>query len=118
MSDEQSKQPPLSERVFELWFVTLPWIVFVGVVFILIGIPFANMLTVCWVKGTDAYFHQGIRIPLGNKMHFSDGSAVPQGPLFLTYFPTFLVLVGGPSFVLIQILRYYERRKKQAGNAR
>src|ERR1035441_2199721 len=52
MKDEQSEPPPLSERVFDYWFVTLPWIVCTGALVVFVGMPFARMLVVCWFKGT------------------------------------------------------------------
>ena len=87
MKDEQSEPPPLSERVFDYWFVTLPWIVCTGALVVFVGMPFARMLVVCWFKGTDAYFHQGIRIPKSkHPLHFTDGSIVPELPYFLGLF--------------------------------
>ncbi|HTV39666.1 MAG TPA: hypothetical protein VMF08_03760 [Candidatus Sulfotelmatobacter sp.] len=114
MSDEQSKKP-LSEGVFDTWFL-LPWLAFVVALMVFIGLPFANMLTVCWVKGTNAYFHQGIRIQLGHGLHFSDGSKLPQLPQFLAYALAMFIFVGGPTVALPRILRYFERRKKKAGD--
>ena len=113
MSSEQSGRPPLSERVFEKNMVTLPWIVFTGALFVLVGMPLAKALIVCWVKGGDAYFEQGIRILKGkHPLHFTDGSIVPELPYALANFAVFFVIVGGLSLLLIYALRVYERRRR------
>jgi len=115
MKDEQSERPPLSERVFNYWFVTLPWILFLGALTVFVGMPFARMLVVCCLKGTDAYFHQGIRIPKGkHPLHFTDGSVVPELPYFLAIFTVFVAIAGGLSLLLIHGVRFYEKRKTNA----
>ena len=118
MKDEQSERPPLSERVFDYWFVTLPWILFVGAVFVFVGMPFARMLVVCCLKGTDAYFHEGIGIPKSkHPLHFTDGSIVPELPYFVANFAVFIAMVGGLSLLLIHALRRYEKRKIDVVNS-
>ena len=115
MKDEPSERPPLSERGFDYWFVTLPWILCVGALFVFVGMPFARMLVVCCLRGTDAYFRQGIRIPRSkHPLHFTDGGIVPELPYFLATFAVFIAMVGGLSLLLIYILRFYERRKTDA----
>jgi hypothetical protein len=114
MSSEQPYRPPLSETVFEKNRVTLPWIVFVGALFVFIGMPFAKALVVCWVKGWDAYFREGIRIPKGkHPLHFTDGSIVPELPYALANFAVFFSIVGGLSVLLLYALRVYERRRER-----
>ncbi len=119
MSDEQLKSPPISERLFEYNLVTLPWIVFVGGLFVFIGIPFARVLVVYLVKGATAYSRQGIRIPNGkHPLHFTDGTVVPELPYFLTNLVVFVVIVGGLSLLLIHSIRFYERHFKGSRSAR
>lgn len=114
MSDHQSKQPPLSERVFENSLITIPWVLFLVCLFVVVGIPFAKALVVIWVKGTDAYFHHGIRIPKGkHPLHFTDGGIVPELPCLLAFFAVFMAITGGLSLLLIYLLRFYERRFKK-----
>src|SRR5437867_1572659 len=110
MSDERTKRPPLSERVFENSFVTLPWMLFLVALVVTVGMPFAKALVVCLVKGTDAYFRLGVRIPKGkHPLHFTDGSIVPELPYFLANFAVFIVIAGGLSLLLIRLIRLYER---------
>ncbi len=79
----------------------------------LVGMPLAKALIVCWVKGGDAYFEQGIRILKGkHPLHFTDGSIVPELPYALANFAVFFVIVGGLSLLLIYALRVYERRRR------
>jgi hypothetical protein len=114
MSDPQPETRPLSERLFEKNFVTLPWILFVGLLFVFVGMPIAKALVVCWVKGTDAYFHQGIRIPrTTHPLHFTDGSVVPELPYALVNFAVFFVVVGGLSLLLRQVVKLYRRSSKK-----
>ena len=105
-------QAPFSDRIFEHWFILAPWLALVGSLFVFVGLPFAHMAVVWWVKGCDAYFRQGIRFPLGHGLRFSDGSPVPQGTDFLITFAVFMVLVAGSSVLLLRMVKYYEGRAK------
>jgi len=119
MSDEKSKRPPLSERIFENNLVTLPWLAFVGAVFLVFGRPLARVLVVYWVKGVEASSRENIRIERSkHPLFFNDGSPVPELTYFLVNLVVFFVIVGGLSLLLIHSIRFYERRFQAPGATR
>jgi len=118
MSEPQSKKPDLGTRAFNGPFAIV-WALFLFLLFGLVGVRLANALLVCWVRGIDAYLHQGIRVLKGRPLRFSDGVSVPGLPEAVTGFAVFVVTVFGLSFLLLCILRSYEKyfrnRKPEAG---
>jgi ABC-type phosphate transport system permease subunit len=113
MSEAKTKQRKLVKQVFEKTSFQLVWVLILGCVFIFIGLPIQRAFLVLWVKGSDAYFHQGIRVLKGKPVKFSDGQLVPNIPDAISGFATFMVIVLGLSFLLILFLNFYERRQKR-----
>jgi hypothetical protein len=100
----------LASRVFENRIFALVWIVFLVLVLTFVGWPIRNALLVCWVYGTDGYFHQGIRVLPGKPIRFSDGSLAPQLADMVTGFGIFVATTLGLSLALFFALRFYDRR--------
>jgi len=71
-----------------------------------------NALLVCWVYGTDAYLHHGIRVLPGKPIRFSDGNLAHPRPDIVTGFGMFFVTVVGLSPSLRSALHLYERRSR------
>lgn len=90
----------------------IAWAVFLFALFGFVGMPLRNALLVCWVRGADAFLHQGIRVLRGRPLAFSDGMAVPTLPATVTFVGVFIAIVFGLSFLLLFGLRFYERRFK------
>ena len=109
MSEKPPKPQDLARRVFENLYFAVSWAVFLGAVFIYVGLPFQRALVVLWVRGSDAYFHQGIRVLRGKPAKFSDGSLVPSIPDALTGLTVFMLTAVGLSLLLVFVLRFYER---------
>ena len=109
MSDVQNNRPDLAKRVFAKRGFAVAWVVFLAAVFGTVGARVANAWLVCWVRGTDAYLHQGIRVVHGRPLKFSDGVPVPSGPEAVTGLVIFLVVFFGLSFLLQFVLRLYDR---------
>lgn len=112
VSEQQSRQPDLGTRVFNGPFAIV-WALFLFLLFGFVGTPVANALIVCWVRGPQAYLHEGIRIVKGRPLKFSDGMSVPAFPEYVTFFVLFFVVVFGLSYLLLFLLRVYERRFKK-----
>jgi hypothetical protein len=77
---------------------------------VFVGWPIRDCLLVCWVYGTDAFFHQGIRVVSAKPTRFSDGALAPTLPNLITGFGAFFVTVLGLTLLLVAVLRFYERR--------
>ena len=93
MSEPQAKTPDLGTRMFNGPFA-IAWALFLFLLFGFGGVPLANALVVCWVRGTDAY--QGIRVLKGRPLKFSDGLSVPGLAEAVAGFGVFVVIVFGP----------------------
>src|SRR5258708_3462642 len=100
MSETPSKPLDLAGRVFENFYFAVSWAVFIGAVFIFVGLPFQRALVVLWVRGSDAYFQKGIRVLRGKPVKFSDGLPVPSLPDAATGFAVFMVTAVGLSLLL------------------
>lgn len=111
------KPKDLADRVFEKTKFQIAWILWLGFIFISVGVPFQRFLVVWWVRGADAYFHQGIRVLRGKPVRFSDGQPVPSLPDAVTGFGVFMLVSLGLSLLLVHSLRFYERhfRSQKAG---
>jgi hypothetical protein len=112
MRETQPKPKDLATRVFEKLSFQLGWILILGSVFIFIGLPIQRALVVLWVRGSEAYFHQGIRVLRGKPVKFSDGQLVPSVPDFVTGLAMFMLVAVGLSYLLVFCLRFYERHRK------
>src|SRR5262249_21441932 len=99
----------LGTRTFNGPFAIL-WALFLFGLVVIAGVPLRNALLVCWVRGTDAYLHQGIRVLKGRPLVFSDGMRGPSLRSAVTLAAAFVVIVFGLSFLLLYGLRFYERR--------
>lgn len=116
MSEQPSQKPDLGTRVFNGPFAIF-WALFLFFFVGFVGTRIANALIVCWVRGSDAYLHQGIRVLKGRPLQFSDGMAVPALQEAVAFFGMFIVIVGGLSFLLIYILRFYEKHFQKKSDA-
>jgi hypothetical protein len=110
MSKIQQSGPKkdLATRVFNNFYFDIAWILFLGAVVRLVW-PIRNALLVLWVYGSDAYFHQGIRVIKNKPTIFSNGAASPDLPNMVTGFGVFLIAVLGLSLLLVYALRFYEK---------
>ena len=90
-------------------YFAISWVVFLGGIFLFVGWPVRNIALVCWVYGSDGYFHKGIRVLSGKPVRFSDGALAPILPDLITGFGAFFIIVGGLTLLAILALRFYER---------
>jgi hypothetical protein len=104
---EQTTGKDLATRVFSNFYFTIGWMLFLAVAVKLVW-PLRNALLVFWVYGSDAYFHQGIRVITNKPTTFSNGARSPDFPDLVTGFGVFLITVFGLSLLLIYALRLYE----------
>jgi len=114
-TDRQLKPADLASRVFENRTFELAWVIFLFLFVIFVSWPIRNALLVCWVYGTDAYLHHGVRVLPGKPIRFSDGTLAHQFTDMVTGFGVFFVTTIGLSVALFFALRFYERhfRKPQ-----
>jgi len=77
MSQIEPKSKDLATKVFEKTSFQLGWILVLASFFIFVGLPIQRFLVVLWVRGNDAYFHQGIRILKGKPVKFQMGNLFP-----------------------------------------
>ena len=85
------------------------WVLVLALVLRFLILPVRNFALVCWVYGSHAYFHDGIRVLLGKPTRFSDGAACPNLPDIVTGFGAFVFTYGVLTALLIFGLRIYER---------
>ena len=94
----------------------LPWLLSIGLGFTFIGLPIQRVLLVLWVRGSDAYFHQGIRVLKGKPVRFSDGQLVPTFPDFIAGMAMFLIIGLIATGLYLLCLRFQERREPNHSN--
>ena len=99
----------LDERLFKRAEFILPWFAFLILVLLFVSWPIRNIALVCWVYGSQAYFHDGIRVLPGKPIKFSNGVEAPMLPDLVTGFGAFVITVFGLTILLIFLLRFYER---------
>lgn len=104
-----SEQTDLANRVFGNTKFQLAWVLWLGLIFVCVGIPLQRFLVVCWVRGLDAYLTHHIRVLPGKPVKFSDGQSVPSLPDAVTGFAVLLVVALGLSLLMFHGLRFYER---------
>lgn len=109
----QEGRVDLVTKVFENRTFQLGWLVVLLLFLFFISWPVHNALRVCWVYGTDAYLHRGIRVLPGKPIRFSDGNLAPRLPDIVTGFGMFFVTVIGLSLSLSYALRLYERHSQK-----
>jgi hypothetical protein len=99
----------LDERLFKRFEFILPWFAVFFAVLLLVSWPIRNFALVCWVCGSQAFFHDGVRVLAGKPTRFSTGVLAPTVPDIVTgigaFFITFLCL----KILTIVALRFYER---------
>ena len=119
MSEPESKPKDLAARALSNTKFQLAWILWLGVIITYVGVPIQRFLIILWVRGSDAYFHHGIRILPGKPVRFSDGGLVPDLPDFVTGVIVFILgIMLGLSLLMVYMLRFYERHfQKQAHDA-
>jgi hypothetical protein len=119
MNEPASKPKDVATRVFSDTKFQIAWVLWLGVLITYVGVPIQRFLIVLWVRGSDAYFHHGIRVLPGKPVRFSDGALVADVPDFVTGIIVFFFgIMLGLSLLLIYTLRFYERHfQKQANNA-
>ena len=89
----------------------LPWLVLMGVAMTYIAFPIQRVLLVLWVRGYDAYVHQGIRVLKGKPARFSDGQLVPDFPDFVLAMAMFFIVGIGVTGLYLIFLNRFERRE-------
>jgi hypothetical protein len=103
---EQREDLPV--RLSENFYFQVSWLIFLGLMITFVGWPIRNIVLVWWVYGTDAYFHEGVRVLKGKPIRFSNGELAPTLPDFVTGFGAFFVTTVGLTVLLIFVLRLYE----------
>jgi len=105
-----------AERLFAKTPFTVVWVAFLGLVSTFVVWPMRNLCLVCWVYGGHAYFHDGIRVVKGKPIRFSNGELAPTLPDMVTGFGAFIITVFGLTFLLLALVRLYDRyfRKRQS----
>ena len=106
----------LADRLFRNPFFTVPWIAVLIVILRFVSWPVRDFALVCWVYGSDAYFHGGIRVVRQKPTTFSNGELAPGLPDFVTGALAFGVTAFGLSLMLILVLRCYERMSKRGSS--
>ena len=84
-------------------------VTFLTLVLLFVSWPIRNIALVCWVYGSQAYFHDGIRVLPGKPIKFSNGVKAPMLPDLVTGFGAIVITVFGLTILLIFLLRFYER---------
>ena len=90
------------------------WSFFVGFV----SWPIRYRVLVGWSYGKRAY-EEGVRVLKGRPLKFSNGELVPQSHDVVTSFAAFFITVIGLTFLLIAVVRLYERwvgRRRERNN--
>lgn len=113
MSGTQQQPKSLEQRLFRNKRFELLWLAFLAAVFLFVSWPIRNCLLVCWVYGSSAFFHQGIRVVSAKPTIFSDGTPAPTLPNLVTGFGAFVVTTVGLTLLLVAALRLYERYLKR-----
>lgn len=111
MEKQEAKHEELAAKLFKNLKFIVCWFGFLTVILLFISWPIRNFALVCWVYGSRAYFHEGIRVLPGKPIRFSNGVLAPTLPDLVTGFGAFIITVFGLTMLLIFILRIYERRK-------
>jgi hypothetical protein len=106
--------PDLASRILEKKSFQAAWAIFLFLLVIFVSWPIRDFFLVCWVYGSDAYFHHGMRVLPGKPVRFSNGQLVPQLLDMVTGFGAFFVTVAGLSLLLIFALRLYERHSRKS----
>ncbi len=102
-----------AERLFSHSGFTIAWIAFLGLFVTFVAWPVRNFLLVCWVYGSQAYFHEGIRVMRGKPTRFSTGELAPRLADLLTAVGVFCVTVFGLTMLLVFAVRFYEHQYKR-----
>jgi hypothetical protein len=109
MSETPPKAQGLTARAFNNVPFMIGWTVFLSLLYGTVGLPVQRALVVLWIRGSDAYFHHGIRELRGHPIRFSDGEPVPYLPHAVTGLAVGLVIFLGLSLLMMVVLRFYER---------
>jgi len=117
MAESAPHSEHLDERLFKSFKFILPWIGFLMVILFFVSWPLRNIALVCWVYGSQGYFHDGIRVLPGKPVRFSSGADAPMLPDLITGFGAFIITVFGLTMLLIVILRVYERHFSRRDHA-
>jgi len=107
-----------AERIFQNTGLTVVWVIFVGAFVGFISWPIRNRVLVWWSYGQHAY-ESGVHVLKGRPLKFSNGELVPHSHDVLTAFGAFFITVIGLTFLLIVIVRLYQRfvgRRKPANH--
>ncbi len=117
MYDSQ-KGPDLAYRVFHNRPFQTIWALFLFLIAIPASWPIRDALLVIWVRGSEAYFHRGIRVLPGKPIRFSDGGLAPMLPDMVTGFGVFFIATLGLSLGVVALLRASDRlfRRQQSGS--
>ena len=100
MSEPPSKPKDLATKVFANKKFVIPWGLSLFYIFAKFGIPFQRFLVVLWVRGSDAYFHHGVRAVGGKTVKFSDGGLVPDSVDAVTGAPRSVVVMHPPASLI------------------
>jgi hypothetical protein len=114
---DQAGSRDLAWRLFHNRRFQLAWIAFLAVILTLVSPRVRDAALVCWVYGSDAYFHKGIRVVQHKpQTMFSNGEVAPVLPDLVTGFLTFALTAFGLTILLFLVLRCYERIFKRASH--
>jgi hypothetical protein len=72
--------------------------------------PIRDIVLVIWVRGSSAY-HEGVRVPHGRALRFTDGQIIPDFPDLVTGFAAFAIAVVTTAAVTFFIIHLFEQRR-------
>jgi len=98
-----------AERIFQNTSFTVIWVIFLGAFVGLVTWPARYAVLVWWSYGRHAYFADGLRVMKGKPLKFSNGELVPHSHDVVTAFGAFFITAIGLTFLLILVVRLYER---------
>ncbi|HTI98368.1 MAG TPA: hypothetical protein VL527_05645 [Dongiaceae bacterium] len=114
MSEPAAQPKDLATRVLSDTKWQLAWMLWLGLIITYVGVPIQRFLIVLWVRGSDAYYQQGIRALPGKPVKFSDGGLVTDLPGFMSGMIVFVFgIMIGLSLLLVFTLRFYDKHIQQ-----
>jgi hypothetical protein len=107
-SQETSGWRDTAERIFQNTGFTVIWVIFVGAFVGFVSWPIRYLVLVWWSYGGRA-FEEGLHVVKGKPLKFSNGELVPHAHDVVTSFGAFFITVIGLTFLLVVVVRLYER---------
>src|SRR5262245_8062108 len=115
-NQDQTQPRDLAWRLFHNRHFQIAWVAFLAVILTLVSPRVRDAALVCWVYGSDAYFHEGIRVVQHKPTKFSNGDIAPVLPDLVAGFLVFAITAFGLTLLLFLVLRCYERIAKRASH--